>query len=103
MQIRTGTFSDKQGTGCDPFFHVIYNGLPPRSSSRPFSTLSSGARSSPATTQSPSRRRDSLRRIRSKPAKKSYDIRRWTKQTPLAFVSTMRKHNSADKVSDGDK
>nr|GMD81917.1 uncharacterized protein LOC109149253 [Ipomoea batatas] len=29
MQIRTGTFSDKQGTGCDPFFHVIYNGLPP--------------------------------------------------------------------------
>nr|GMD99109.1 guard cell S-type anion channel SLAC1 [Ipomoea batatas] len=38
-----------------------------------------------------------------KPAKKSYDIRRWTKQTPLAFVSTMRKHNSADKVSDGDK
>nr|GLL48564.1 guard cell S-type anion channel SLAC1 [Ipomoea trifida] len=38
-----------------------------------------------------------------KPAKKSYDIRRWTKQTPLAFVSTMRKHNSSDKVSDGDK
>ncbi|KAL2543830.1 Guard cell S-type anion channel SLAC1 [Forsythia ovata] len=38
-----------------------------------------------------------------KPLKKAYDIRRWTKQAPLSFVSSMRRHNSADKNSDGEK
>ncbi|KAL0454258.1 UNVERIFIED_CONTAM: Guard cell S-type anion channel SLAC1 [Sesamum latifolium] len=31
-----------------------------------------------------------------KPLKKVYDIRRWTKQSPLAFVSNIGKHNSAE-------
>ncbi|CAA2945772.1 guard cell S-type anion channel SLAC1 [Olea europaea subsp. europaea] len=35
--------------------------------------------------------------------KKACDIRRWTKQSPLSFVSSMRRHNSADKDSDGEK
>ncbi|CAI9755387.1 unnamed protein product [Fraxinus pennsylvanica] len=38
-----------------------------------------------------------------KPLKKAYDIRRWTKQSPLSFVTSMRRHNSADKDSDGEK
>ncbi|KAL3619370.1 Guard cell S-type anion channel slac1 [Castilleja foliolosa] len=36
-----------------------------------------------------------------KPFKKAYDIRRWTKQSPLSLVSNMGvKHNSADKGGD---
>ncbi|KAL0324085.1 UNVERIFIED_CONTAM: Guard cell S-type anion channel SLAC1 [Sesamum calycinum] len=31
-----------------------------------------------------------------KPLKKVYDIRRWTKQSPLSFVSNIGKHNSGD-------
>ncbi|XP_020548433.1 guard cell S-type anion channel SLAC1 [Sesamum indicum] len=31
-----------------------------------------------------------------KPLKKVYDIRRWTKQSPLSFVSNIGKHNSAE-------
>lgn len=38
-----------------------------------------------------------------KPIKKAYDIRRWTKQSPLSLVSSIRKQNSADKDTDGDK
>ncbi|KAL1568985.1 Guard cell S-type anion channel slac1 [Salvia divinorum] len=36
-----------------------------------------------------------------KPIKKAYDIRRWTKQSPLSLVSGIRKQNSAEK--DGDE
>lgn len=36
-----------------------------------------------------------------KPIKKAYDIRRWTKQSPLSLVSGMRKQNSEEK--DGDE
>lgn len=35
--------------------------------------------------------------------KKPYDIRRWAKQTPLSFVSTSRKNESAYKESDEEK
>lgn len=38
-----------------------------------------------------------------KPFKKAYDIRRWTKQSPLSFVSAMTKINSADKGLDEQK
>lgn len=38
-----------------------------------------------------------------KPFKKAYDIRRWTKQSPLSLVSAMTKSNSADKGSDEEK
>lgn len=37
-----------------------------------------------------------------KPMKKSCDIKRWTKQSPLSLVSTTRKHNSGNKGSDGE-
>ncbi|KAI3453531.1 hypothetical protein Pfo_010194 [Paulownia fortunei] len=36
-----------------------------------------------------------------KPLKKAYDIRRWTKQSPLSLVSSIGKHNSADKDAEG--
>ncbi|KAK3012162.1 hypothetical protein RJ639_010461 [Escallonia herrerae] len=35
-----------------------------------------------------------------KPLKKAYDIRRWAKQSPLSFVSAIRKNNSANRDSD---
>lgn len=39
-----------------------------------------------------------------KPIKKAYDdIKRWTKQSPLSLVSSIRKPNSADKDGNGDK
>lgn len=38
-----------------------------------------------------------------KPFKKAYDIRRWTKQSPLSFVSAITKNNSADKGLDEQK
>ncbi|KAL3818158.1 hypothetical protein ACJIZ3_004063 [Penstemon smallii] len=38
-----------------------------------------------------------------KPLKKAYDIRRWTKQSPLSIVSSIRKINSADKDSEVEK
>ncbi|WOG81686.1 hypothetical protein DCAR_0100837 [Daucus carota subsp. sativus] len=38
-----------------------------------------------------------------KPQKKSYDIRRWAKQSALPFVSALRKNNSGNKDSDGEK
>ncbi|KAK6935282.1 Transporter protein SLAC1/Mae1/ Ssu1/TehA [Dillenia turbinata] len=38
-----------------------------------------------------------------KPFKKAYDIRRWTKQSPLSIVSAIKKHTSAYKELDGEK
>lgn len=38
-----------------------------------------------------------------KPVKKTYDIRRWTKQMPLSFGSANGKHNSVDKDSEVEK
>ncbi|KAK4486420.1 hypothetical protein RD792_009095 [Penstemon davidsonii] len=38
-----------------------------------------------------------------KPLKKAYDIRRWTKQSPLSIVSSIRKNNSADKDTEVEK
>lgn len=38
-----------------------------------------------------------------KPLRKSYDIKRWAKQSALPFVSALRKNNSGNKDSDGEK
>lgn len=38
-----------------------------------------------------------------KPIKKAYDIRRWTKQSPLSLVSSIRKQSSADRDGNEDK
>lgn len=37
-----------------------------------------------------------------KSSNKVYDIKRWTKQSPLSFTSSTRKQNSPDKDSDGE-
>lgn len=38
-----------------------------------------------------------------KPFKRAYDIRRWTKQAPLSFVSSITKPTSVDNDFDGEK
>lgn len=37
-----------------------------------------------------------------KPLRRAYDIRRWTKQSPLSFVSTKTKNKPLDKDHDGE-
>lgn len=37
-----------------------------------------------------------------RPFRKTYDIRRWTKQAPISFGSNKNKHSSSRKNSDGE-